>query len=217
MSIATGKAVAATEAHAVCCTIDTRSTPKGWFKPPKSFRPRHRINAQIEARTFSHWLPKVWLPMTGGPQSAQVRYDLGFGATIPASVVHSNGDRAAEWSPHAGQYRDRQLPRRRSGWPGRRRPGHRNCQSCEVRKVASPIEILDWLEGSKRLILCDACRGLARSVRPITRFGRPPRSPRRIGRARTISACRRYSSLSATRQPAARSSHRELKLPQMPA
>ena len=32
-----------------------------------------------------------------------------------------------------------------------------------VEKAASPIQILDWMEGVDRLILCDACRGLGES------------------------------------------------------
>ncbi len=47
-----------------------------------------------------------------------------------------------------------------AGWLVADALSDRACPSCEVRKVASPIEILDWLEGLERLILCDACRGL---------------------------------------------------------
>jgi hydrogenase maturation protease len=31
-----------------------------------------------------------------------------------------------------------------------------------VRKAKSPSELLDWLDGIERLIVCDACRGLGR-------------------------------------------------------
>ena len=32
-----------------------------------------------------------------------------------------------------------------------------------VEKAASPIQMLDWMEGVDRLIVCDACRGLGKS------------------------------------------------------
>lgn len=32
-----------------------------------------------------------------------------------------------------------------------------------VRKAGSPVELLDWLDGTDRLIVCDACRGLGRA------------------------------------------------------
>lgn len=32
-----------------------------------------------------------------------------------------------------------------------------------VRKAKSPSELLDWLDGIERLIVCDACRGLGRA------------------------------------------------------
>lgn len=30
----------------------------------------------------------------------------------------------------------------------------------DVRQIASPAKLLDWLEGVERLVICDACRGL---------------------------------------------------------
>lgn len=31
-----------------------------------------------------------------------------------------------------------------------------------VRKARSPVELMDWLDGVQRLVICDACRGLGR-------------------------------------------------------
>jgi len=38
-------------------------------------------------------------------------------------------------------------------------------EGVRVRKAKSPADLLDWLEGVERLIVCDACRGLGRPGR----------------------------------------------------
>ncbi|MBC8351140.1 MAG: hydrogenase maturation protease [Planctomycetes bacterium] len=35
-------------------------------------------------------------------------------------------------------------------------------ENVEVRHAKSPIDLLDWLAGVERLVICDACRGLGR-------------------------------------------------------
>lgn len=36
-------------------------------------------------------------------------------------------------------------------------------QDTTVRLASSPIQILDWLDGTQRLIVCDACRGMGKA------------------------------------------------------
>ena len=45
------------------------------------------------------------------------------------------------------------------GWTVARSLLQRLRQDCEIRLARSPSDLLGWLEGRERLVLCDACRG----------------------------------------------------------